>query len=98
MIDQEKFYRYGTILFGIVAVFGLFNYTYTFWNNTIFSAISSAAMVMFNFLLFGFFYYLYKTQASQVVPNAMLGLGDSSTAELEEALKNGGKKSRKRRT
>jgi hypothetical protein len=83
MIDANKFYQYGVICFSIIAVCSLINFFIFFNSYNLFSAIASAAQVLFNFILAAFFWYLYKNQ------NLMTGAapGDSSTDEINEALK-----------
>lgn len=60
MIDINRFYLAGIICFSIIAIFSLINlviFTYT-----ITTFIPAAAQVIFNFVLVGFFWHLYKSQ------------------------------------
>jgi hypothetical protein len=94
MIDPNKFYRYGVICFSIVAVCSLINFFIFFHTYNLFSAIASAAQILFNFILTGFFWYLYKNQNMMSSAN----LNDSTVEEINAAFKeveNGKPKRRK---
>jgi hypothetical protein len=82
-IDPNKFYQYGVICFAIVAVCSLINFFIFFPSYNIFGAIASAAQVLFNFILTGFFWYLYKNQ--NIISGA--AQGDNSIEELKDAFK-----------
>jgi len=63
-INPRVFYTSGMILFGVMALMNTIGFVYNFQEGNfeiITEGISSAASVLFNYLLFGFFYYLRST-------------------------------------
>lgn len=63
-INPKVFYISGVICFGLVAVCSLINYFIYFETYNLYSKIGTLASVVFNFMLFGFFYWLLKSQTS----------------------------------
>ena len=67
MIDAIKFYKIGIGCFLIIAIASFANF-FIFYDQylNILAKISSLASIFFNFTLAGFFYYLLKTQTSNL--------------------------------
>jgi len=89
-INISKFYTVGVWLFGIIAIMNTMTFVNGFIINrfpdtTIPMFISAAASLAFNYVLFGFFYYLKSTLPPQ-------GLERGSLEDMEEMLKEKEKK------
>ena len=63
-IKPEVFYLSGYICFGVVFIGSLMNLIIYFEERTIINNISLTASTVFNFVLWGFFYYLYRGQSN----------------------------------
>jgi len=79
MIDTKLFYKFGIGCFSVVALCAVANFFIFYRTLNFFSIISSLANIIFDFVLVGFFYYLIKTQTSN--------LPEDTPEDLEEALK-----------
>lgn len=80
-VDTYLFYKIGVWAFGIVAVMNTMSYVVTF--NTIplvFNKISGFASLIFNYALFAFFLYLYRS----LPPKNQVEMSEN---EFEELLK-----------
>ena len=63
-VTPREFYNLGVIVFGIIALMNTASFVTNITNNnylTIFAVIGAGAMLIFNYAIFGFFYYLKST-------------------------------------
>jgi len=76
-ITPQMFYKTGMGCFLVIAVCNICNFFIFFGKTNIPSKISSLGGIVFNFVLIGFFYYLYK----QVTPQAQTSFNTDTTPE-----------------
>jgi len=82
-LNPTKFYTIGVWCFGIVAIMNTANFIQNFLNAqniNYFLLIGSGASLVFNYALWGFFYYLKSNTPPE-------NLDQASIAEMEEILK-----------
>jgi len=66
MIDHKLFYKVGIGCFLIIGSFNLINFLLTIkLYLNVFGMVSAIAMIVFNFVVAGFFYYLLKNHKDQ---------------------------------
>ena len=83
-IDPKIFYKSGIACFSIVAVCSIINFFIFYSLGNIFSHIASIASIVFNCVLVGFFYYLLKSQTTDLPVEKTESLSEA----LEEFKKN----------
>jgi hypothetical protein len=79
LIKAKLFYQSGIACFLIIGICNLINFFIFYDNGNIYSHIASLGGIVFNFMLVGFFYYLYKTQSST--------LPEEAPEDIREAVK-----------
>jgi hypothetical protein len=65
-IKPEIFYIVGIYCFLIIGIMNIGNFFYSLHHQNFFTTISSWANIFFNFVLSGFFYYLFKQSNPQI--------------------------------
>ena len=82
-IDVNLFYRVGVWCFGLIALFNTISFVLGLMNDRYLypsDIVSAAVSLIFNYLLFGFFYYLNSTLPPKNLLNATVD-------DMEQALK-----------
>jgi len=84
-ININKFYKIGVVCFGIIAVMNLVTFYLNLSNGRLLypsMVFSTIFQIIFNFALFGFFYYLYSNLPPTDLPRA-------KKTDMEDLLRNG---------
>lgn len=93
-ISPEVFFKVGIWCFLIIAFMNIGNFFYTLQHHNFFTSVSAWANIFFNFVLAGFFFYLFKQANPQVTEE----FASDDIDDLIEQVKKQEKKSEHLRT
>lgn len=85
-ITQETFFKVGIVCFFVIGCANIANYFYNLSIQNPFTTISSWAIIIFNFALSGFFYFLYK----QLTPDITEEYQSEEIEDIIKQVKEGG--------